>query len=285
MNPIATGNVPEFRNESDYNLKLRHPERTALYDEYARHGETMRKSISWSSFAYDKPERCMLDWFPAERPAGAPLLIFVHGGYWRGGDKRVFSFLAEGFRAEGVSTAMVGYELAPTVSIETIGIQVRRAIRHVMQKQGELEFDSSRVTLAGHSAGAHLVAMASAYPDELGVDRSALKVVGMSGVYDLTPVLESSLQQEIGLTPAEAASQSLPNGRSLSANEYLLLVGERETPAFIDQSRTFHRALVERSIPCELQIVAGRTHFDIFKPLADRNDPVHRRVLEMICRR
>ncbi|WP_158215328.1 alpha/beta hydrolase [Candidimonas nitroreducens] len=285
MNHIPADDTSEFRNESDYNLKRRHPERTALYDEYAQRSETMRNNIAWSSFAYDTPDRCVLDWFPAEHSVGAPLMIFVHGGYWRGGDKRVFSFLAEGFRAEGVSMAMVGYELAPSVSIETIGIQVRRAIRHVMQKQRELGFDSSRVTLSGHSAGAHLVAMASAYPDELGVDGSALRVVGMSGVYDLTPVLESSLRQEIGLTPAEAASQSLPNGRLMKASEYLLLVGERETPAFIDQSRTFHRALVERGVPSELQIVPGCMHFDIFKPLADRNDPVHRRVLETVTRR
>jgi arylformamidase len=274
----------EFPNEPGYNLKARHPERTELYADYAERSEALRRGGNWESLRYAAPARCELDWFPAGQPKGAPLLVFIHGGYWRGGDKRGFSFLADGFRRDGVSTALLGYELAPAVPISAIAQQIRWAIRFLMSEQKKLGFDPTRVTLSGHSAGAHLAAMASCYPDEIGVGGAALRVIGASGVYDLTPVMQTSLRDEIGLTSAEAADQSLPNGRSPSAGEYLILVGERETQDFIDQSRDFHRNLTEHGVPSEFQIVPGCMHFDIFEPLADRKNPIHQRVLKTALR-
>ncbi|WP_233237735.1 alpha/beta hydrolase [Bordetella sp. LUAb4] len=277
-----TDAAPDLRNESDYNVQRRHPERTEIYAGYARRSEALRADVPWQSLRYDKPERCTLDWFPAEHPAGAPLLIFMHGGFWRGGDKRVFSFIAENLRTAGISSAFIGYELAPAVTVTTIAAQIRSAVTFLLRNQRALGFDPERVTLSGHSAGAQLAAMTSAYPQEMPILGRHLRVIGVSGVYQLPPLLATTLKDEIQLTPEVAAEQSLPEGRWLHASCYLLVVGGGETPGFLTQSTHFHDALRQRGLNTNLIIEPGRTHFDIFVPLTEPTHALHEQVLEVI---
>src|SRR5690606_22904702 len=90
-------------------------------------------------------------------PRNAPLLIFVHGGYWQGGSKASVGFLAEGPLSQGVSVAMLEYTVAPEGHIGSMIEEVRRALHWLHAQAGQLQFDARRIVLAGHSAGAHLM--------------------------------------------------------------------------------------------------------------------------------
>ncbi|ALM81849.1 alpha/beta hydrolase [Bordetella sp. N] len=280
--PAGSDAARDLRNESDYNVQRRHPERTEIYAGYARRSEALRADVPWQSLRYAKPERCTLDWFPAQEAKDAPLLVFMHGGFWRGGDKRVFSFIAENLRTAGVSSAFVGYELAPNVTVTTISAQIRAAVTFLLRNQRALGFDPERVTLSGHSAGAHLAAMTSAYPQELPILGRHLRVIGLSGVYQLAPLLATSLKGEIQLTSDVAEEQSLPEGRWLHASRYLVVAGGGETPGFLAQSTHFHDALQHRGLNTTLILEPGRTHFDIFVPLTEPAYALHQQVLDVI---
>lgn len=269
----------DLSNEADYNLQRRHPERTEIYAGYARRSEALRQARPWQALRYAPEERCTIDFFPAPDARGAPLLVFIHGGFWRGGDKRMFSFIAEHFLAAGISTALLGYTLAPAVTVAQISAQIRAAVACLTRLQPELGFDIGRVTLSGHSAGAHLAAMTSSCAE---VSRPAWRVLAVSGVYDLRPVLATSLRAEIGLTQADAEAQSLPGARQLLARDYLVAVGGAETPAFISQSEDFHRALTAAGRPAALFIDPGRTHFDIFESLSQPGQALHDRAIALI---
>lgn len=272
----------DLRFEADYNVQRRHPERTAIYADYAQRSEALRQQIPWENLRYASPERCTIDWFPANHPEDAPLLVFMHGGFWRGGDKRVFSFIAENLHRAGISTALVGYELAPAVTVSTIASQVRTAVRHLLEARTRLRFDPTRVTLSGHSAGAQLAAMTSAYPQDLPGAAQSVRVIGLSGVYDLKPLLASTLRGEIDLSPEQAESQSLPGNHGLQASRYLIAVGGAETEGFIAQSQRFDSLLKARQLSTELIIEAYCTHFDIFIPFTEPDYALHERVLQIV---
>src|SRR4051812_21793923 len=103
--------------EREYNLRIRHPERDAVYARFASASAALR--ARWTGFrtiAYGDSPRQAIDFFPAPSPVDrAPLFVFVHGGYWRALERSTFSFLAETWLARGVHVALPGYDLAPAV--------------------------------------------------------------------------------------------------------------------------------------------------------------------------
>lgn len=99
-----------------------------------------------------------LDFYPAHKP-NAPLLVFIHGGWWRSLDKSDFTFVVPGYRREGFNVALTNYTLAPAASIEEITRQQLRAVAWLYRNAARYEFDRERIVVAGHSAGGHLAAM------------------------------------------------------------------------------------------------------------------------------
>src|SRR5689334_7591731 len=101
--------------EREYNLRVRHPERDAVYARFAEASADLRGR--WPGFrtiAYGDTPRQAIDFFPAATAIRrAPLFVFIHGGYWRALERGTFSFLAEPWLARGVHVALPGYDLAP----------------------------------------------------------------------------------------------------------------------------------------------------------------------------
>lgn len=193
----------------------------------------------------------------------APLLVFVHGGYWQALSAADSLYLAPAALAQGWSYAAIEYTIAPTGTVEQMVGECRHALSLLA---GQVE--AREVVLAGHSAGAHLVAMtALAAVSPLPLSRVAL----VSGVFDLRPLLLTTVNEPLKLTPARAATSSpmlLPvvGGRRLSV---AVAHGDNETYAFKDQTRRYAEHLRIAGMRVSSFECAPRHHFDIVDDLVD----------------
>lgn len=221
--------------------------------------------------AYGDHARMKLDLFhPAGRAEG--LVVFVHGGYWRLFDRGYWSHLAQGALARGWAVAMPSYVLAPEARIAQITQMVARAVEEAAG------LVAGPLALAGHSAGGHLVARmlcgAGLAPD---VAARLVRAAAISPVSDLRPLLETSMNADLRLDPAEAAAESPRLLQRAHAAALDVWVGADERPVFLDQARW----LSEAWAGSDLHVLPGRHHFDIVEPLADGESAMIRRLLAL----
>jgi acetyl esterase/lipase len=187
------------------------------------------------------------------------LLVFVHGGYWLRFDKSYWSHFAQGARDHGWAVAMPSYDLAPNTRISEITKQIGAAITHAA---GQVE---GAIILAGHSAGGHLVARA-ACADVLSDDVAAriTRVVPVSPVSDLRPLMNTSMNVELKVDEAEAAVESPALLTPRDGIDVTVVVGADERPVFLDQAKWLSDAW-----GCDRIVVGGAHHFDVIDVLAD----------------
>jgi arylformamidase len=221
--------------------------------------------------AYGPGPRQRLDIFPpTARSAAAPIAVFVHGGFWRGGDKSNFSYLADGLGSLGAVVVIVGYPLCPAANLDEVLASVRSAICWIRAQAHELGGDPEQLWLFGHSAGAHLVAMCccdngsqSEWP--VGSIKGAVMV---SGMYDLEPLLFCRLNAEMRLDPAQVARLSPMRLQVITAAPLIVAVGEGETAEFHRQADEFVAALASQGARVESIVVASANHYTVARQLA-----------------
>lgn len=226
----------------------------------------------------------VLDVFPALQPAGsgsAPVLFFIHGGYWRSLDKADHSFLAPLFQRLGVCVVVPNYALCPAVTVPDITLQMVQALTWTHRHIGVHGGDATRITVAGHSAGGHLAAMmlACQWP-AVGADLPAALVrnaLSISGVFDLEPVRHAPfVAPSLKLTPAQVKKASparLPSpGLREGRGRLYAVAGGDESSEFRRQNRLIRDAWGGDVVPvCE--DLAGLNHFTVLDALID---PAHR---------
>lgn len=189
--------------EGQYNNRLSIPD-AARFNLLGveRSAQARQRLRAHLDISYGPSARQKIDIFPAAQP-GAPVLSFIHGGYWRSRDKSEFSFVAEPFVAAGITVALPEYDLAPSVTVSTIVDQMHAAHAWLYRNIAGFGGDPSRLFVAGHSAGGHLAAMmAAARWAQLDATLPADLVkgaYGISGVYDLAPMLHFSFNADIRL--------------------------------------------------------------------------------------
>jgi acetyl esterase/lipase len=207
-----------------------------------RHAATM-------DLRYGPAERNRIDLFPAG-PAAAPLLVFIHGGYWQMRAKEVFAFVASGPLAHGISVALAGYTLAPQIRLDGIVAEIRSCLGYLSKKH-------SHIVLSGWSAGGHLTAMCMSHP--------AVKAgLAISGIYDLEPMRLSYINDKLRLDEAEQQRNSpifLSNDKRLT-----VAYGGAELPELQRQSEEYGRKAKATVLP-----LAGHDHFTILEELASPN--------------
>lgn len=182
-----------------------------------------------------------LDIFPAEQ-AGAPVLVFIHGGYWRSLSAADFSGIALGPRALGMTVVSIDYSLCPKVGIDEITRQARAAVAWVLRHIDKYNGDPKRVSIAGHSAGGHLAAMClqTDWVCEYGLPAQPLQAgLLVSGLFDIAPLRYSYLQPMLQLEDGVIRRNSPMFGCQLSPAEVLLTWGGRESSEFERQSTEF----------------------------------------------
>lgn len=228
-----------------------------------------------------------LDIFPAVCP-GAPVFVFVHGGYWRANTSKEFSCVALGLVPAGMTTVVVNYSLCPKVTIDEITRQVRAAIVWVLKNIDRHGGDPTRVALGGHSAGAQLTAMAlqTCWREDYGLNEDPLAAaVLVSGIYDLAPLRYSYLQPLIQLDDGVIRRQSPLFAVRPCRTPALVTWGGGESDEFARQSRAYHEAWQAAGNRCELMPVPGANHFGAIHGFEDPSSVLCRWLAATLHRR
>jgi arylformamidase len=271
--------------EAEYNNRARVPGHPAVIEGWARDSAAFR--AAWRPHAelglpYGPGEREGLDLFLPGPGTDWPAALFMHGGYWQALDRSFVSHVARGMLARGVAVAVPSYDLCPRVTLGTIVAQMRAAAALVHRRMG-----GRRPLLAtGHSAGGHLAALllATGAAEWRALDpclpgRVVTAALPVSGVFDLAPLLETSIGRGMGLSEAEARAlspASLPPPPGTSPATLHAAVGAEETAEFLRQSRDFAARWGGG-----WEALPGLNHFTVLAALADPASPLAARAAGM----
>jgi arylformamidase len=270
--------------EYQYNPRVSVPEYPALAKRRATESRRVRSTLkSWLDIPYGNSAREVLDIYPSERPGG-PVLLYIHGGYWRTGNKDDNCNFAPAFVQRGATVAVVEYDLCPNVTVTDIVRQTRASIAWVHRNIAGYGGDSSQLYVAGHSAGGHLVAMALAHDwEKAGLPRDLIRgAVAMSGVYDLDMVMHVSANEQILMTPEIARENSPFIQPPRSVCPVLVAVGGVEPVGWKQMSKDYFRVCNERGLPCEYLEVAGANHYTMSDHLADTKSPLNQAIMKLM---
>lgn len=277
--------------EGMYNNLARVKDHPAYFSRWARTSAAAREALPCRiDVPYGGGVNETLDIFPAPVP-DAPLLVFIHGGYWRAMDKRDHSFIAPAFNDRGVCVVMPNYALCPgtpaqPVTVPFILMQMVRALEWVWRHAPALGADPARITVAGHSAGGHMAAallacdwkaVAPDLPAQL--VRNALSV---SGLYDLRPLQRTPfLASTLKLGDADALRASPALWPAPARGQLHALVGGDESAEFLRHNAMIREAWGRHAVPvCET--LPGLDHFSIVDALADPAHRLHRCAVQLL---
>ncbi len=212
----------------------------------------------------------------------APLLVFIHGGYWQELSKRESFSAAPGFLANGIAYAAVDYTLAPSVSIAEIADECRAAVAHLVASADRLGIDPDRIVVAGSSAGGHLTAMVALNPNH---PWRPAGICLLSGVFELEPLVGTDINDALGLDAVGAHHVSPARLPLVDPPPAVVAWGQNETSQFKRQSRLFAEALRAAGGTASELEVPDRNHFDILSTLGDADSPLGQAVLRLFDRR
>jgi arylformamidase len=232
----------------------------------------------WTQHSYGASQTQQLDFCrPKADIANPSLLVFIHGGYWQELNAKDSLFPAKGCIDHGVAFAAIDYTLAPHASLSEIVAECRAAISWLVANSQALGFDARRIVIAGSSAGAHLAAMvALTHADYLH------GMVLVSGIYELAPLIGTSINEAMGLTTASARELSPLFHVKYGLPRAIVCWGEIETMTFKQQSENFANSLRDAQASCTSFEVSGRNHFDIILDLTNASTPLGKDTLALL---
>lgn len=269
-----------------YNNRELVPDHAAYLDRWAKDSAAARgEGPCELDLAYGAGAGETLDVFPA--PNGdAPVLVFVHGGYWRALDKKDHSFIAPAFTRDGACVVIPNYALCPAVTIPHITLQVAHAVAWTWHNIGRFGGDRRRIVVAGHSAGGQLAAMMLAclwQQLDGALPRDTVRgALAISALHDLDPIMRTPfLQPSLGLTPAQVAQASPARLPAPRHGTLFSVAGGSESAEYHRQNRLIQEAWGARRVPvCELQ--PGRHHFSVLDALVEPSHRVHQLALDLL---
>jgi arylformamidase len=271
--------VPGIDYEVEYNNRARVPENPALIAGWAKDAAAFREDHPPRTIAYGAGMRHVIDFFPGD--GNGPIVVFIHGGYWQALDGSSFSHLAGGLNAHGLGVAIPSYDLCPNVTVDAIIGQIRMATR-------ELAGLGQRLVVSGHSAGGHLAACMLA-TDWSAFDASlpsnpVIAAYAISGLFDLGPLVDTSINKALGLDPTTARAASPLFWRPPTRGSLDAVVGEAESAEYFRQSRTIVGLWGRAGVATRFGAVPGANHFTAIAPLSDPNSPMVLRLKELAGR-
>ena len=244
-----------------------------LADFDARSAAIRRERATALDLRYGAAPRNRMDYFAGAR--GAPLLIFIHGGYWQMRAKETFSFVAAGPLAHGIHVAVIGYTLAPARALAGIVGEVRAAVRWLATHAADHGADGGRLYVSGWSAGGHLTALCLDEPAVCGG-------LAISGIYDLEPIRRCYLNAALQLQAADVATLSPLQRMARTDRPLMLACGGAELPELQRQSEDYAAARRAAQLPGRLLRIDGCNHFTILEHLARPDGALTGLLLDMI---
>jgi arylformamidase len=251
----------------------------------ARSRDLAARSMIWAGSSYGEGARDRMDiLLPPNLRNGAPIHMFVHGGYWRSGRKEDYTCVAAPVLAVGGIAAVVEYDLMPAARLASLVEQVRRAASWLAAQSVGLGADPARLTVSGHSAGAHLASYLAATGRR---DRGpqATPVAGLlllSGLYDLSDIPKSFLKDEARITMAEAEAWSPLTARQHVQPKRIIALGGQETAPFHDQAARLHRLYRAMDAETRIMVQPGLNHMNVVLDLADPDQPLGQALADLV---
>jgi arylformamidase len=269
---MATGGWDPQWLDVQYNNRARIPDHPALFARWRQASEAARAGlVNLLDQPYGPAPLQRLDVYPAAQP-GAPVLIFIHGGYWRSLDKADHAFLAPSLVAAGATVVIPNYSLCPAVRIEDIALEMTRVVAWVHAQARSFGADPARIALVGHSAGGHLAAMLLCCKWSLvapGLPAQPVQgALSISGLYDLEPLRHAPfIRDDLQLTPASANRLS-PAYYPRPKRPLYAVAGGDESEEFLRQNLLIRHQWGPTAVPvCET--VSGYHHLDVLHALAN----------------
>jgi arylformamidase len=264
--------------EVEYNNRARVPENPALIAGWATDAAAYRARHAPRSLSYGAGTRNRIDFFGDGK---GPIVVFIHGGYWQSLDISFFSHLAGGLNAHGIDVAIPGYDLCPEVTVEEIIGQMRMASR-------ELARLGRPLVVSGHSAGGHLAAcmLATDWPAfdaSLPADL-VIAAYTISGLFDLGPLVDTSINKAVRLDQAAARAASPLFWKAPARGSLDALVGGNESAEYFRQSQTIAELWGKAGVATRFGTVPDANHFTAIAPLADPASPMVSRLRELAAR-
>jgi arylformamidase len=266
--------------ELEYNNRARVPENPSIMAGWAKDAAAYRARHIPQAISYGAGARNIIDFFPGSDEER--VVVFIHGGYWQALDGTFFSHLAAGLNAHGISVAIPSYDLCPEVTVENIVVQMRMATR-VLARPGR------SLVISGHSAGGHLAAcmLATDWP---GFDATLPKDVvaaayGISGLFDLEPLLGTSINKALRLDAATARAVSPLFWPAPERGSFDAVVGANESSEYFRQSKTIVDRWGAAGVATRFGTISDANHFTAIAPLADPKSPMVARLRELAERR
>ncbi len=272
--------TPAFCNKA-YNNRLLVPNAAEIISKWSADSKSLRRRLAaLYDLPYGEGRAERLDLFPAQKE-GAPLFVFIHGGYWRSLDKSDFTFIAPALVAAGISVAIVNYSHAPKVTIEDIVMENVRALAWLFRNAAKYGYDRSRIQVGGHSAGGHLTAMMMCarwafYSADLPADL-VKGGVAISGVYDLEPIRRAQfLNIDLRLDAASVARLSPAYMKPKINAPLITSVGGAESSEFIRQNALIGKRW-RKNFASDVAM-PGRNHFTICDEFSNPESPLFKAV-------
>ena len=241
--------------------------------------------LRYGSAAAQRMDLCLP---AASAGSGAGLLVFIHGGYWQELSAQESLFAAADCAERGLALCAIDYTLAPAATVAGIVTECRAALQLLAEQAPQWGIDPARIVVAGSSAGAHLAAMVC-LPTWRDSGRERPRPVRprgavlVSGIFQLQPLVGTSINAALGLSPQQALAQSPLLQPLPGFPPAIVCWGEVETGAFKAQSRQFSARLQAAHTPCQTLEIAARNHFDVALDLADPGTVLGRHTMALLA--
>ena len=235
-----------------------------------------------ADISYGPHPREILDFYRARNAKG--ILIYIHGGYWRMLSKVETSWVADGFVEQGASVALINYPLCPEVTLSDIRESIIRSFVHLYKKVLN-DDERKNIVVAGHSAGGYLAALHLATDwTKFGLPENPVAgVIAISGIYDVAPLMQTSMNTDIGITNETAIDLNVVTAKIKSHAPIVFAVGGNEPQEFHRQAADQAKAWA--AIEPKILSLAGMNHFTVVDALADPQGALNAVAQTMLSRR